>query len=187
MISTNQFKNGLAIEIDGVTYIIEEFQHVKPGKGGAFVRIKLRNLRTGNILERNLRAGEKFQEIFIEEKKLQYQYRSGDEYHFMDLGSYEDTSIPASVLGKQAGFLKEQMEVSVQYHGSDIIGVTLPIFVELTISEVEPGLRGDTSKAGTKPARLETGVVINVPLFVERGERIRVDTRSGEYIGRAQA
>jgi elongation factor P len=185
VISTNEFRAGIAILLDGELYTIVEFQHVKPGKGGAFVRTKLRRLKEGSVIERTFRAGEKCQEAFIEERKLQFLYRSGDAFHCMDSTTFEDLRLQEQDVGPAAGFLKENMEVAGSFYDGQLIGLQLPIFVELRIEQTEPGIRGDTAKAGTKPARLETGVTIQVPLFVESGEVVRVDTRTGAYISRA--
>ncbi len=186
MISTSEFKSGIAILLDGTSEIftIVSFQHVKPGKGGAFVRTMLRGLTTGKVLDHTFRSGEKVQEAFIEERKLQFLYRAGDTFHFMDMRSYEETSYPADVLGEHAGYLKEGMEVAATSHNDKVLGVTVPTFVELKVESSEPGIRGDTSKAGLKPARLETGKTIQVPLFIEPGTVIRIDTRTNEYIAR---
>lgn len=185
VISTSEFKNGLAIKLDHDLFIIQEFQHVKPGKGGAFVRTKLKNMRAGTVIERTFRAGDKVEEIFLDERALQFQYHDGTAYHFMDLQSYEEVALPLSVIGDQAGFLKDSTEVSALMYEGKILSIKLPIFVELQIVETEPGLRGDTSKSGTKPAKTEAGATVQVPLFIERGETIRVDTRTGAYISRA--
>jgi elongation factor P len=184
MISTNEFRNGLAIEMDGQLWTIVEFQHVKPGKGGAFVRTKLRRLRDGGLIERTFRAGEKFQEAFIEKRALQYLYRNADTFHLMDTKSYEEVQVPAAVLGEGAGFLKENMELEGQFHDGRLISIQPPMFVEVHVESTEPGVRGDTSKAGMKPAKLETGASIQVPLFIETGDLIRVDTRTGSYVSR---
>ncbi len=185
MISTNEFKTGITIIMDGALYVIAEFQHVKPGKGGAFVRTKLRRLKEGSVMERTFRVGEKFQEAFIEQRKLQYLYRAGDTFHFMDLSTFEDLPIQEKTIGPSAGFLKNTMELVGQFHDGQLIGLDLPIFVDLRVEETDPVLRGDTAKAGTKPAKLETGVAIQVPLFIESGEMVRVDTRTGSYASRA--
>ena len=185
MISTNEFKSGLTILMDGAIYAIAEFQHVKPGKGGAFVRTKLKRLRDGSVIERTFRVGEKFEEAYIEERTLQYQYRTGESFHFMDLTSYEEVALDAKQVGGSAGFLKENMECAGQFFQGQFMGLELPIFVELRIEQTEPGIRGDTSKAGTKPAKVETGATVQVPLFVDQGEMIRVDTRTGSYVSRA--
>lgn len=170
--------------MDGQLWVIVEFQHVKPGKGGAFVRTKLRRMRDSSVIERTFRAGEKFQEAYIEKRTLQYLYRTAETFHLMDTKSYEELQVPAEVLGQGAGFLKENMELEGQFHGSQLIGIQPPMFVDVHIESTEPGVRGDTSKAGMKPAKLETGATIQVPLFVETGELIRVDTRTGTYVSR---
>ncbi len=185
MISTSEFKSGAAILVDGELCVIVEFQHVKPGKGGAFVRTKLRRLKGDAVIERTFRAGDKFQEAFIEERKLQFQYRSGDQFHFMDMNSYEEIRLPESVVGSSAGFLKDNMEIAGEFYEGALIGLTLPVFVDLRIVETEPGIRGDTSKSGGKPAKLETGMTVQVPLFVGPDEMVRVDTRTGSYVSRA--
>ena len=185
MISTNQFKTGMALVIDGELYILVEFQHVKPGKGAAFVRTKLRSIKTGNILQRTYDGGEKFQDAFIEKKTVQFLYRSGEEYHFMDLKSYDQTAFQAKELGHYADYLTENLEVRLDLWENRLIGMELPTTVNLKIAESEPGLKGDTSKSAMKPARMETGLKLNVPLFVGPVDLIKVDTRTGEYSGRA--
>jgi len=184
MVSTSEFKNGEAIVLDGQLWVIVEFQHVKPGKGGAFVRTKLRRMRDDSVIERTFRAGEKFQEAYIEKRTLQYLYRSGDAFHLMDTKNYEEVQVPENVLGATAGFLKENMELEGQFHDGQMIGLQLPMFVDVHIASTEPGIRGDTSKGGMKPATLETGATIQVPLFIDTGDVIRVDTRSGSYVSR---
>ena len=184
MISTTEFKSGEALVLDGQLWIIVEFQHVKPGKGGAFVRTKLRRLRDDSVIERTFRAGEKFQEAYIEKRTLQYLYRTEDTFHLMDTKTYEEIQIPATVIGSAAGFLKENMELDGQFHESQLIGLQPPMFVDVHIESTEPGIRGDTSKGGMKPATLETGATIQVPLFVQTGDLIRVDTRTGSYVSR---
>ena len=184
MISTNEFRNGETILIDGQLWTILEYQHVKPGKGGAFVRTKLRRMRDASVIERTFRAGEKFQEAFIEKRTLQYLYRTADTFHLMDTKNYEEVQVPAQLIGSAEGFLKENMELEGQFHESQLIGIQPPMFVDVEIASTEPGIRGDTSKAGMKPAKLETGATIQVPLFVENGDRIRVDTRTGSYVSR---
>jgi len=184
-ISTNQFKTGMAILLDGELVLIQEFQHVKPGKGSAFVRTKLKNVKSGAILNRTFDAGEKFQDAFIEKRDLQYQYRAGQTYHFMDLKSYEEKVFRAEDLGDSANYLLENLEVQGEFFQGRLIGLELPTAVVLKVAESDPGLKGDTSKAAMKPAVLETGLKIQVPLFIEPGERVKVDTRTGEYIGRA--
>ena len=184
MISTNEFRNGSAIEMDGQLWTIVEFQHVKPGKGGAFVRTKLRRLRDGSVIERTFRAGERFQEAYIEKRALQYLYRTAETFHLMDTKSYEEIQVSTETLGPGAGFLKENMELEGQFHDGRMIGIQPPMFVDVHIESTEPGVRGDTSKAGMKPAKLETGATIQVPLFVETGDLIRVDTRTSSYVSR---
>lgn len=184
MISTSEFKNGEAIVMDSQLWTIVEFQHVKPGKGGAFVRTKLRRLRDGSVIERTFRSGEKFQEAFIEKRSLQYLYRTSDTFHLMDTKTYEEAQVPAEMLGSGAGFLKENMELEGQFHDGQMIGIQPPMFVDVHVQSTEPGIRGDTSKGGMKPATLETGATIQVPLFVDTGDVIRVDTRTGSYVSR---
>ncbi len=186
MISTNQFKNGNHIEVDGTIYKILEFQHVKPGKGGAFVRTKLRRASDGNVIDKTFRAGEKFRDIRTEARKMQFLYADGSDAHFMDSESFEQLAVPESTLAEPLRWLKPSSEVDVLFIDGEPSDVQLPSAVELEVTQADPGLRGDSvSGGGTKPATLETGAVIQVPLFVEPGEMIRVDTRSGEYVARA--
>ncbi len=184
MISTTEFRNGEAIVMDGQLWVIVEFQHVKPGKGGAFVRTKLRRMRDASVIERTFRAGEKFQEAYIEKRTLQYLYRTAETFHLMDTKTYEEVQVPADLVGSAAGFLKENMELEGQFHDGQMIGIQPPMFVEVVIESTEPGVRGDTSKGGMKPATLEAGATIQVPLFVNTGDLIRVDTRTGSYVSR---
>lgn len=184
MISTNQFKNGVSIIVDGDLYIIVEFQHVKPGKGGAFVRTRLKNMRSGNTIERNFRAGEKFEEAFIESKKLQFSYRSANSYHFMDQETFDEIIWDEDQLADIKDFLKENMVITASLYNKKIIDLSLPMFVELQVVEAEPGIKGDTAKATLKPVKLETGATVFVPLFVEVGNTIKIDTRRKEYVGR---
>ncbi len=185
MIDTSQFKSGLSIVLDNELHTIVEFQHVKPGKGGAFVRTKLRSMRTGNVIERTFRSGEKFEDAFIEDRGFQFLYRAGDDLHFMDHTTYEEITISVEKLGKQVGFLKENMEVTASFHNGQLLEVVLPLFVEMKVEHTDPGLKGDTAKSGMKPATLETGATIQVPLFLESGESIKIDTRTGVYVSRA--
>ena len=185
MVSTNEFKAGLTILMDGAIFTVAEFQHVKPGKGGAFVRTKLKRLRDGSVIERTFRVGEKFDEAYIDERTLQYQYRTGESFHFMDLTSYEEIALDAKQVGTSAGFLKENMACAGKFFKDELIGLELPIFVELRIEATEPGIRGDTSKSSGKPAKLESGATVLVPLFVDQGDIIKVDTRTGAYVSRA--
>lgn len=184
MISTNQFKNGMTIVLGGEIYSIVSFQHVKPGKGGAFVRTKLKNLKSGNVLEKTFRAGEKVEQAFIEEKKMQFLYRQADSYHFMDQKTFEELELPKARLADKARFLKENMVLSIAVCDGVIVDINLASFVELRIEHTGPGLRADTVKAATKAAVLETGVKIDVPLFVNKGDIIKIDTRSGKYVSR---
>ena len=185
MISTNQFKTGMALVIDGELYILIEFQHVKPGKGAAFVRTKLRSIKTGNVLQRTYDGGEKFQDAFIEKKQVQFQYKAGEEFHFMDLQSYDPMVFQEKDLGDSAYYLTDNMEVRAELYEGKLVGLELPTTVVLRVADSEPGLKGDTSKSAMKPAVMETGLKLNVPLFVGPGDMIKVDTRTGEYAGRA--
>ena len=184
MISTNQFKNGMTVLLDGQVYSIVNFQHVKPGKGGAFVRTKLKNLRTGQLIDRTFRAGEKVEQAFIEEKRVQFLYRDGEIYHFMDQKNFEEIELSRQHLAEQVGFLKENMELSIAVCNGVILNIKLPTFVELKVAHTEPGVRADTVKAATKSAVLETGAKIEVPLFINKGDTIKIDTRSGRYVSR---
>ena len=184
MYSTTDFRRGLKIEVDGTPYAIVEFQHVKPGKGGAFVRTKLRNLITGGVIDKTFRAGEKVERPDLEEKTMQYLYSEGNQYYFMDTETYEQTFLTREQLGESKNFLQENINVSILYYQGKPIGVELPIFVELEVKKTEPGVRGDTATGGSKPATLETGAVIQVPLFINEGDKVKIDTRTGEYIER---
>ena len=185
-ISTNQFKNGNHIEVDGTVFKILEFQHVKPGKGGAFVRTKLRRASDGAVIDRTFRAGEKFRAVRTESRKMQFLYADGSDAHFMDSESFEQIAVPESAVADALRWITPSSEVEVLFIDDAPSDVQLPSAVDLEVAQTDPGLRGDTvSSGGTKPATLETGAVIQVPLFVEPGQRIRVDTRSGEYVARA--
>jgi elongation factor P len=185
-ISTNQFKNGNHIEVDGTVFKIVEFQHVKPGKGGAFVRTKLRRASDGNVIDRTFRAGEKFRAVRTEARKMQFLYADGSSAHFMDSESFEQIELPESAVQDTLRWTKPSSEVELLFIDDRPADVQLPSAVDLEITKTDPGVRGDSvSSGGTKPATLETGAVIQVPLFVEQGERVRVDTRSGDYVGRA--
>jgi elongation factor P len=186
MISTNQFKNGNHIDVDGTVYKIVEFQHVKPGKGGAFVRTKLKRSSDGNVIDKTFRAGEKFRAVRTEVKKLQYLYNDGNDAHFMDNETFDQLSSPLAKLEEPLGFVKANTEVEALYIDGEFSDIQLPASVELEISETEPGVRGDTvSGGGNKPATLETGKTVNVPLFLNTGDVVKVDTRSGDYMSRA--
>ncbi len=185
MPTTSDFKTGMMIDLDGVLYRIVEFQHVKPGKGGALFKTKIRNLKSGNIEDKTFRAGEKINKPFVETRKLEYLYKSGGMYYFMDENSYEEVILDSEVVGGKGKFLKENTPVSVVTASGSIIDVDLPAAVDLKVSSTEPGLRGDTVSGAAKPAVLETGLSVQVPLFVNEGDVVRVDTRTGEYLGRA--
>ncbi len=184
MISTNQFKNGTAIRVDGKRFTILYFQHVKPGKGGAFVRTRLRNLDSGAVVEKTFRAGEKLDSIRTESRQMTYLYRDGDLLYFMDSDTYDQIAIPADVLGETEGYVVPNGVVSVLSADGEVVSVEPPAHVDLEVSETDPGVKGDTATGGSKPATLETGVVVQVPLFVNIGDRVRVDTRSNEYLTR---
>ncbi|MDO8886515.1 elongation factor P [Candidatus Oleimmundimicrobium sp.] len=184
MISTNQFKNGMTIELDEILYTIISFQHVKPGKGGAFVRTKLKNVKTGAVIDKTFRAGEKVEQARLESKKMQFLYNDQDMYHFMDTQIYEQIVLSKEQLSEVLLYLKENTEVVVSMYEGNPIGVELPIFVELEVIETEPGVKGDTVSGGSKSAILETGASAQVPLFVNVGDIIKVDTRTGGYITR---
>ena len=186
MLGTNQFKNGNHIEVEGTVFKILEFQHVKPGKGGAFVRTKLRRASDGNVIDRTFRAGEKFRPVHTESRTMQFLYADGTDAHFMDTESFEQMAIPERAVQDALRWITPSSEVDVLFMDGEPGDVQLPSAVDLEVSQTDPGLRGDSvSGGGTKPATLETGAVIQVPLFVEPGQRIRVDTRSGEYVARA--
>ena len=186
MISTNQFRNGAHVEIDGAVYRIVEFQHVKPGKGGAFVRTKLRRLDDGSVIDRTFRAGEKFRPVRTETRRMQYLYDSGEAAVFMDTRDYEQLEIPKSLAGDAMRWMLPNSEVDLLFVDESPAGVQVPSAVDMAVTETNPGLKGDTaSGGGTKPATLESGVRVEVPLFVNEGDRVRVDTRTGEYLSRA--
>ena len=183
-IDTSQFRNGLKLEINSEPCVMTYFQHVKPGKGGAFVRTKLKNLRTGRVLEKTFRSGEKVDEAEVEENSMQFLYQDGEQYIFMDSQSFDQVPLTAEQLGDANKFLKENLEVDILFWKGNPINIELPSFVEASVTKCDPGVKGDTASGATKPATIETGAVINVPLFIKEGEVIRVDTRSGEYVER---
>ena len=185
MVSTNDLKNGMTLEIDGVLFSVVEFQHVKPGKGGAFVRSKIRNLKTGAVLDRTWRADEKIEQAIVEKKDMQYLYRNGNQYVFMDSSSYDQIEVDASSLGSAVNYFVEGSNVQLVMHVNDVVSVELPASVELVITESEPGVQGDRVSGARKPATLETGLTVQVPLFVNQGDKVKIDTRTGEYITRA--
>jgi elongation factor P len=184
-ITTNDLRNGMTLDLGEGLFSVVEFQHVKPGKGGAFVRTKLKNVRTGAVIERTFRADERVEQAIVEKREMQFLYRDGAEYVFMDNVSYDQLQVTAESLGDAANYLKESDNAVLQMFGSEIVGVDLPASVELTVATTEPGIQGDRVSGARKPATLETGLVLQVPLFINQGERIKVDTRSGEYITRA--
>ena len=184
MISTADFRNGLVLEWEGSLMEIVEFQHVKPGKGGAFVRTKFKNVLTGRVLERTFRSGERFEEARIEERPWQYLYHDGDLYHFMNNENFEQIEVGENIVGEGALWLKENMNATLVFHNGKVISLKVPLFVELTITKSDPGVQGDRSSGATKPATLETGATIQVPLFLNEGDVVKVDTRTGEYIER---
>jgi elongation factor P len=183
-ISTNDLKNGITLEIDNVLFQVVEFQHVKPGKGGAFVRSKLRNLRNGAVIDRTFNAGIRVEQAVLDKKDMQFLYRDGDEYVFMDMESYDQQNVPPVALGPAAEYMVENSVAIIAFYNGDIVTVEIPASVELAITETEPGIQGDRVSGARKPATLETGKVIQVPLFINIGDRVKVDTRSGDYITR---
>lgn len=184
MISSNDFRTGVTVEMDGYVWRVVEFLHVKPGKGSAFVRTKLKNVQTGNTIEKTFRAGETVPQANLEKRTMQYTYKDGDEFVFMDMQTYEETRMSSDNLGDRINFLKEEMEVNVIFWDEKVLEIELPTSVVLEITETDPGVKGDTATGGTKPAIVETGAQVMVPLFVAIGEKIKVDTRDGSYLGR---
>lgn len=184
MVSTNNLKNGMTLKIDGELWRVDYFQHVKPGKGGAFVRTTLKGVQSGKNIDRTFRAGEDLEQAILERRELQFLYREGDNLVFMDTEHYEQTEVPESALRDASKWFKEGDTIDLVFHDGQVVDVNLPASVTLTITETEPGLQGDRVSGATKPATLETGAVVSVPLFINEGESIKVDTRSGEYISR---
>ena len=184
-VSTNDLRNGMTLNLPEGLFNVIEFQHVKPGKGGAFVRTKLKNQRTGAVIERTYRADEKLEQAIIDKREMQFLYRDAGDYVFMETTSYEQLQVETGLLGDAANYLKEGDDAVIQFFGEEIVGVELPAAVELTVAETEPGLQGDRVSGARKPATLETGLVIQVPLFVNPGEKVKVDTRTAEYLTRA--
>ena len=183
-VSTSDFKNGITLDIpEGLMQIID-FQHVKPGKGGAFVRTKMRNVRTGAVIDRTYNAGEKMEQAIIENREMQFLYKAGDDFVFMDNSSYEQLEVTPKQLGEATDYLKENDNANVRFYGEEIVGIDLPAAVELVITQCDPGIQGDRVSGAKKPATLETGLVIQVPLFVNQGDKVKVDTRSGDYLTR---
>jgi elongation factor P len=185
MISTSDFRTGITIEIDGNVWQVVDFQHVKPGKGAAFVRTKMKNVRSGAVVERTFNPGEKLARAHIERREMQFLYESDGEFNFMDNENFEQIAVAADQLGDAPKYLKENMHIGIMFFQGTIIGVDLPFAVELAVVETDPGIRGDTATGGTKPAKMETGCVVRVPLFINVGDVLRIDTRSGDYLERA--
>ena len=184
MVAAGDFKNGITVEIDGNIYQILEFQHVKPGKGAAFVRTKLKNIISGGVVEKTFRPTEKFENAHIDRKDMQYLYQDGDLYNFMDLETYDQIALNSDVVGGALKFVKENETVKICSHKGNVFSVEPPLFVELEITETEPGFKGDTAQGATKPATVETGATVMVPLFCETGDVLKIDTRTGEYLSR---
>ncbi|HNR33070.1 MAG TPA: elongation factor P [Candidatus Hydrogenedentes bacterium] len=184
MISTADFRNGLTVELDGDLLEIVDFQHVKPGKGGAFVRTRFKNVRTGRVLEKTFRSGEKFEQAVIEDQTWQYLYSDGDLFHFMHKETYEQMAVSAATIGDGSQWLKENADATLSFHKGKVLHVEPPMFIELAIVRTDPGVQGDRAAGGSKPATLETGAVVQVPLFLNEGDMVRVDTRTGDYIER---
>ena len=184
MISAGEFKNGITVEVDGDIYVIIDFQHVKPGKGAAFVRTKLKGIVNGGVIEKTFRPTEKMPRAHIDRKDMQYLYSDGELYHFMDTESYEQTAVNASDIGDTLRFVKENDMVKILSHNGSVFGIEPPMFAELAVTDTEPGFKGDTATGVTKPATVETGAQVQVPLFISTGEVIKIDTRTGEYLGR---
>lgn len=183
-IDTSDFKNGMGLKINGKYYTIVEFQHVKPGKGGAFVRYKTRDLKTGRVVEQTCNAGSKFESAQLTTREMQYLYNDGTTYFFMDNETYEQTEIPADFIGDNSKWLKENDTCQLKYADDELLGVEPPMFIEVEITETDPGFKGDTVQGGTKPATIETGATIQVPMYLEPGERVKVDTRDGKFVSR---
>ncbi|HEY8081687.1 MAG TPA: elongation factor P [Acidimicrobiales bacterium] len=184
-VSTNDLKNGISLRLDDGLFTVIDFQHVKPGKGGAFVRTKLRNVRTGAVIERTYRAAETLEQAVIDKRDMSFLYRDGEDYVFMDQTTYDQLSVGRASLGEASDYLREGGDAIVQLYDTEVVGIDLPASVELVVSETEPGVQGDRVSGARKPATLETGLVVQVPLFVNPGESIKVDTRTGEYVTRA--
>ncbi|MFV0441033.1 MAG: elongation factor P [Lachnospirales bacterium] len=185
MISAGEFRNGVTFEFEGQIFVIQEFQHVKPGKGAAFVRVKIKNLVSGSTVERTFRPNEKMPRAHIDRRDMEYLYHDGDLYHFMDVENYEQIALREEEIGDALKFAKENDVLKVLSYQGKVFGIEPALFAELQIIETEPGIKGDTAQGATKPATVETGAIINVPLFIENGEKIKIDTRTGEYLGRA--
>lgn len=184
MVSTNELKNGMAVVIDKILYTVIWFQHVKPGKGGAFVKTKLKNIKTGGVVDKTFRAGEELERAYLEQKPMEYLYQDAERYWFMNVSTYEQHPFSKDVVGEAIKFLKENTQVKVTFYNDKVIGIELPTFIELKVVETEPGFKGNTVTGGYKPASLETGAIVQVPLFIKIGDCLKIDTRTGEYIQR---
>ena len=184
MITARQFRSGIVVDIDKTLFAVVSAQHIKPGKGGAFVKAKLKNLQTGSIAERTLRPEDAFPQAYIEDKKVQFLYHDGLGYHFMDQITFEQVAIDGDILGDGVKFIKDGMEITASFYKGAVVGITLPSFVAMKVTYTEPGIKGDTAKGGSKPATLESGAVVRVPFFINNDDIINIDTRSGEYAGR---
>jgi len=185
-ITINQLSNGQGLIIDGEIYLVVEYQHVKPGKGSAFARVKMKNVKTDAVLERTYRTADRLEDILLEEHRMQFQYRSGDMFHFMNLGNFEQIEVPEGTVGDAARFLLENLEVIGLVYENRTLRIVLPNFIEAEITYAEPGIKGDSSRSGTKPVQIETGTTVQVPLFINQGDWIRIDTRGGQYVERIQ-
>ena len=183
-ISTADFKNGLGLKINDKYYTIVEFQHVKPGKGGAFVRYKIRDLRSGRVIDQTCNAGTKFENVLLITKEMQYLYNDGESYYFMDNETYDQVAVPADFIGEKSVWFKENDTAQLLYADTELLGVEPPMFIEVEITETDPGFKGDTVQGGTKPATIETGTTLQVPMYLNQGERIKVDTRDGKFVSR---
>ena len=183
-ISTADFKNGLGLKINDKYYTIVEFQHVKPGKGGAFVRYKIRDLRTGRVIDQTCNAGTKFENVLLLTKEMQYLYNDGESFYFMDNETYDQVAVPADFIGEKSVWFKENDNAQLLYADTELLGVEPPLFIEAEITETDPGFKGDTVQGGTKPATIETGATLQVPMYLNQGERIKVDTRDGKFVSR---
>jgi elongation factor P len=183
-LSINEIKSGVTILVEGQVYMVIDTDHVKPGKGSAFVRAKMRNLKNDSIQERTFRGDEKIDEAYVEERKIQYLYKSGDLFHFMDQDNFEEIVLSEDVIGDKKKFLKENLDVSGYFYKNESLNITLPNHIQFKVTHTEPGIKGDTAKSGTKPAEIETGTVVAVPLFINGGDIIKIDTRTGEYLER---
>ncbi|MBI4309068.1 MAG: elongation factor P [Candidatus Omnitrophica bacterium] len=185
-ITINEVENGMGLLVDGQLYFVTEYNHVKPGKGSAFVRIRLKNIKTDAVLERTFRSADTLEDVPLERRRMQFTYASGDEYHFMDQNTYEDTVIPKAILGEGLKYLKDESIVEAIVHKGQVVKAEMPTFIIATILETDPGLKGDSSRAGYKPAKIDTGAWIQIPLFIQVGETIKVDTRTGIYVERVK-